>query len=85
MRPNQQGWGVALALIASAFFDKRVISFSTLANAFLFAHDPTKLNRQGPDVGTDYRSIVFYRTQEEKNTLLNLIKRLTNQSIILKQ
>ncbi|MDF2433808.1 MAG: peptide-methionine (S)-S-oxide reductase [Mucilaginibacter sp.] len=58
------------------YYDPRVISFATLANAFFFAHDPTELNRQGPDVGTDYRSIVFYRTSEEKNILLTAIKKI---------
>ncbi|HVW94999.1 MAG TPA: peptide-methionine (S)-S-oxide reductase MsrA [Mucilaginibacter sp.] len=48
------------------YYDPKVISFATLAHAFFFAHNPTELNRQGPDVGTDYRSIVFYRTPEEK-------------------
>ena len=53
-----------------------MISFTTLANAFFFAHDPTELNRQGPDVGTDYRSIAFYRTPGEKSILLGLIKKI---------
>jgi len=58
------------------YYDPTVISFATLANAFFFAHDPTELNRQGPDVGTDYRSIAFYRTPEEKDILLGLIKKI---------
>jgi peptide-methionine (S)-S-oxide reductase len=58
------------------YYDPKVISFTTLANAFFFAHDPTELNRQGPDVGTDYRSIAFYRTPQEKNILLELIKKI---------
>src|SRR5882762_3352017 len=61
------------------YYDPKLISFTTLANAFFFAHDPTEVNRQGPDVGTDYRSIAFYRTPEEKNVLLELIKKI-NQS-----
>jgi len=58
------------------YYDPKVISFADLANAFFFAHDPTELNRQGPDTGTDYRSIAFYRTPEEKNILLGLIKKI---------
>jgi peptide-methionine (S)-S-oxide reductase len=58
------------------YYDSKIISFTALANAFFFAHDPIELNRQGPDVGTDYRSIAFYRTMEEKNILLALIKRI---------
>jgi peptide-methionine (S)-S-oxide reductase len=58
------------------YYDPKLISFTSLANAFFFAHDPTELNRQGPDVGTDYRSIAFYRTPEEKNILLGLIEKI---------
>jgi len=58
------------------YYDPKVISFAMLANAFFFAHDPTELNRQGPDEGTDYRSIAFYRTPEERNILLGLIKKI---------
>ena len=58
------------------YYDPKVISFQTLAHAFFFAHDPTELNRQGPDEGTDYRSIVFYRTPEEKAIWLNEIKQI---------
>src|SRR5476651_1716961 len=61
---------------SQVYYDPKVISFTTLANAFFFAHDPTELNRQGPDVGTDYRSIAFYRTPEEKNIILGLIKKI---------
>ncbi|HEY8927902.1 MAG TPA: peptide-methionine (S)-S-oxide reductase MsrA [Mucilaginibacter sp.] len=58
------------------YYDPKVISFATLANAFFFAHDPTELNRQGPDEGTDYRSIVFYRTPEEKAIWQETIKKI---------
>ncbi|MDP9047130.1 MAG: peptide-methionine (S)-S-oxide reductase MsrA [Bacteroidota bacterium] len=58
------------------YYDPKVISYATLVNAFFFAHDPTELNRQGPDEGTDYRSIAFYRTPEEKAILLDVIKKV---------
>ncbi|MDB5090758.1 MAG: peptide-methionine (S)-S-oxide reductase [Mucilaginibacter sp.] len=58
------------------YYDPKVISYATLANAFFFAHDPTELNRQGPDEGTDYRSIAFYRTPEEKSILDATIKKI---------
>src|SRR5882757_525801 len=58
------------------YYDPKVISFTTLANAFFFAHDPTELNRQGPDEGTDYRSIAFYRTPEEKTIIEDVIKKI---------
>ncbi len=58
------------------YYDPKVISYAALVNAFFFAHDPTELNRQGPDEGTDYRSIAFYRTPEERATLLEVIKKV---------
>src|SRR5580704_13556752 len=62
------------AEVVQIYYDPKVISYATIAHAFFFAHDPTELNRQGPDEGTDYRSIAFYRSPEEKATLLNTIK-----------
>lgn len=47
-------------------FDSEKISFSDLLEIFWSAHDPTTLNRQGEDVGTQYRSIIFYRNENEK-------------------
>lgn len=58
------------------YYDPKVISYATLVNAFFFAHDPTELNRQGPDEGTDYRSIAFYLTPEEKDVWLSTIKKI---------
>jgi peptide-methionine (S)-S-oxide reductase len=62
------------AEVVQIYYDPKVISYATIAKSFFFAHDPTELNRQGPDEGTDYRSIAFYRTPEEKTILLNTIK-----------
>jgi len=58
------------------YYDPKVISYEKLAEAFFYAHNPTELNYQGPDEGTDYRSVVFYRTPEEKATIMDLIKRI---------
>jgi peptide-methionine (S)-S-oxide reductase len=63
---------------SQVYYDPKVISFATLANAFFFSHDPTELNYQGPDEGTDYRSIAFYRTPEEKEILLSTIKKVND-------
>jgi peptide-methionine (S)-S-oxide reductase len=56
------------------YYDPNVISYSDLLTAFFAGHDPTTLNRQGPDVGRDYRSVAFYRTPTEKAEILTAIK-----------
>ena len=47
-------------------FDENIISYENLLEHFWNCHDPTQLNRQGPDVGTQYRSAIFYNNAEEK-------------------
>ncbi len=47
-------------------YDPEVISYEKLLSVFFECHDPTTLNRQGPDVGTQYRSCIFYTTAEQK-------------------
>ena len=48
-------------------FDESVISYQELLNSFWEKHDPTTLNRQGPDVGSQYRSAIFYFDNEQRN------------------
>lgn len=55
-------------------FDPKVISFETLAKVFFTTHDPTTLNRQGADVGTQYRSVIFYHDDNQKTTAEKVIK-----------
>ena len=59
------------------YYDPKVISYQKLADIFFTAsHDPTQLNRQGPDNGPEYRSAAFYRTPEEKQVLESTIARV---------
>ncbi|MEO6523213.1 MAG: peptide-methionine (S)-S-oxide reductase MsrA [Mucilaginibacter sp.] len=58
------------------YYNPSVISYAQLVEAFFYAHDPTTLNRQGPDEGDDYRSAIFYRTPEEKATIDAVMKKV---------
>ena len=62
-------------------FDPSVISLHDILNVFFAIHDPTTLNRQGADVGTQYRSGIYYHTPEQKETAEALIKELNEQKI----
>ncbi len=57
-------------------YDPARISYRDLLVVFFATHDPTSLNRQGADVGTEYRSVVFYTTEEQKRTAREMIEDL---------
>ena len=59
------------------YYDPAKISYATLVKAFFASMDPTELDRQGPDEGTQYRSIAFYRNDQEKKTIDDEIARLS--------
>jgi peptide-methionine (S)-S-oxide reductase len=54
------------AEVCQATFDPEVVSYEELLDVFWRIHDPTQLNRQGPDIGYQYRSVIFYHTPEQK-------------------
>ena len=62
-------------------FDPAEISYKEILEIFFGTHDPTTLNRQGNDVGSSYRSAVFYHTPEQKETAQEVVKELTDEDI----
>jgi peptide-methionine (S)-S-oxide reductase len=69
------------AEVVQVTFDPTVISFAEILEVFFTIHDPTTLNRQGADVGTQYRSAVFYHSPEQKATVEQVVKDLEKQRV----
>ncbi len=65
-------------------YDPSKVSYVDLLQAFFRSHDPTSLNRQGADVGTQYRSVIFYNTEEQGRLAKMAVKELTNARVYTK-
>ena len=63
------------------YYDPQQISYQELVEVFFATHDPTTLNRQGPDHGKQYRSVVFYRTPEEKQIVEDFVRELDEAGV----
>lgn len=77
----------AHAEAVQVYFDPSIISYETLLEIFFTAHNPTQLNRQGPDVGPQYRSEIFYHDEEQKKLAEAKLKALNpsfNNKIVTK-
>ncbi len=69
------------AEVARIIYDPSVINYRLLLEVLFSTHDPTTLNRQGADEGTQYRSVIFYGTEEQKRDADAIIKELTAEKV----
>lgn len=67
------------AEVVQITFDPEVVTFSEILEVFFVTHDPTTLNRQGNDVGTQYRSAIFYHSEKQKQTAEKVIQLLEQE------
>ena len=69
------------AEICKISYDPNIVSFQVLLEVFFLAHDPTTLNIQGNDIGSQYRSVIFYDTNKQKEISQKYIKKLESENI----
>lgn len=62
-------------------FDPDLLSYEDLLRVFFTVHDPTQLNRQGNDIGTSYRSAIFYHSDSQRDSAIKIIKEITDAAI----
>jgi peptide-methionine (S)-S-oxide reductase len=75
------GGNTGHAEVVQVTFDPHVVSFRDIVQIFFATHDPTTLNRQGADVGTQYRSAIFYHSPEQKQIAEAVVAELTEQKV----
>lgn len=69
------------AEVARVTYDPAVVSYRELLEVFFSTHDPTTLNRQGADEGTQYRSAIFYKDESQKSRAEQIIRELTDENV----
>ena len=69
------------AEVVKIYYDPEVISYQTLLEVHFVTHDPTTLNRQGYDIGSRYRSAIFWHTEVQKKLIETVIDDLANQNV----
>lgn len=69
------------AEVARIVYDENQISFADLLKVFWFIHDPTQLNRQGNDVGTQYRSVIFFHDEEQREIAETYKQKLIDEQV----
>ena len=67
------------AEVVELVFDSEKVSYESLLDAFFALHDPTTMNRQGPDWGTQYRSVVFFHSPEQERQARAKVEKLTEE------
>lgn len=72
------GGGTGHAEVVRISFDPAVVGYREILEIFFTIHDPTTLNRQGNDVGTQYRSVIFYHSPQQEDTARHVIAEMAN-------